>query len=238
MPYQDFTDPKIAQTWDRDTTSGNPNRHEHIDLLLTLIQAEYQPGKAILDLGIGSGLVEDLLFYRIPRVQVVGVDVSPAMMALAQERLKAHTDQYALIEHDLKHIETLKLPQQAYQFVISIQTLHHLTADETRTLYRYIHQTLEPGGYFLLLDRIAVSQPALFACYQALWGWQDRQYGSKVVQAEGASFADHERIVRDRGDQPLGLEQLLTLMRETGFEAACLHLQTNRALLAARKAAR
>jgi tRNA (cmo5U34)-methyltransferase len=235
MPFQDFKDEHSAQQWDADTLSYNPSRPEQLDMLLTLIADEYQPGKTILDLGIGSGLVEEMLFQRIPAAQVVGVDASSAMMALADERLKPYAGQYVTLEHDFSRIESLQLPSCAYQFVFSVQTLHHLTDEQMRRAYTWIYVTLEMSGLFLLLDRIAVDQPGLYRCYQSLWNRQDRLQGSKVNSSEGQTFEDHVKIVSERGDLPIGLERHLQLLHEAGFEAVCLHMQTNRALFAARK---
>ena len=65
MPM-DFTDKKTAQAWDSDTTFYNPTRPQQLDLMLTIIEDAYQPGDTILDLGFGSGLVEERIFRRIP----------------------------------------------------------------------------------------------------------------------------------------------------------------------------
>ncbi len=235
MPFQDFKNQQIAQQWDADTLSYNPSRPEQLDMLLTLIADEYQPGKTILDLGIGSGLVEEMLFARIPEAQVAGVDASAAMIALADERLKAFSTQYTTILHDLTQIDSLRLPERNYQIAFSVQTLHHLNDDQMTHTYGFIYDLLEMDGLFLLLDRIAVDQAGLFSAYQSLWRRQDRLQGSKVSSSEGQTFKDHRRIVADRGDVPMGLERHLQLMKQAGFEAACLHLQTNRALIAGRK---
>lgn len=235
MPFQDFKDQQTAQKWDVDNAVQNPSRLEQLDMLLTIIADAYQPGKSILDLGIGSGLVEEMLFQRIPDAQVVGVDASAAMMALANKRLQPYASQYLTLEHDFTQIASLVLPARDYQFVISLQTLHHLTDEQMRVAYRFIHNTLQPNGLFLLLDRIAVDKPALFDVYQSLWQRQDRILNSDVAAAEGTTFDDHTRIVRERGDLLMNLERHLQLLNETGFDAACLHLQTNRALFAARK---
>lgn len=235
MPYMDFKDQATAQAWDADNRSGNPSRTEQLDMLLTLISDVYQPGQSILDLGIGTGLVEEMLFQRIPQAQVVGVDASPAMLELAHQRLHAYADRTVTLTHDLTAVDTLQLPPRTYQIVFSVQTLHHLNVTQMEAVYRFIYDTLRPGGLFLLLDRFAVDKAGLFGCYQSLWARQDRLHESHVRQSEGETFADHQRIVAERGDIPLSVEQHLQLLTAAGFEAACLHLQTNRALLAGRR---
>lgn len=232
---QNFQDKATAVSWDKDTISANPSRPEQLDMLITLIEDGYQPGKSILDLGFGTGLVEEQIFRHIPSAQIIGVDASMAMMELAHPRLGAFKDQYITIQHDLSLIGSLQLPKRDYQFVFSVQTLHHLTDEQMQAAHRFIYNVLEVGGLFLLLDRIAVEKAALYDCYQSLWRRQDRIHGSQVASSEGATHSDHQERVRQRGDIPMSLERHLALLNGAGFEATCLHLQTNRALFAARK---
>src|SRR5262249_38596624 len=148
---------------------------------------------------------------------------------------KPYVGQYTTLEHDFTQIASLELPPRAYQFVFSVQTLHHLNDEQMQRAYRYIYDMLEKGGLFLLLDRIAVDKRGLYSCYQSLWKRQDRLQNSKVSSGEGQTFDEHGQIVARRGDLPMGLERHLQLLEKARFEAACLHLQTNRALIAARK---
>jgi tRNA (cmo5U34)-methyltransferase len=235
MPFQDWKDAANAAGWDAQGDKTNPTRQEQLDMMLSVMADAYQAGKWTLDLGFGSGQVEKMIFERIPEAHVVGVDSSREMMALAAERLAPYVERYQAVEYDLAQIDSLILPEHPYQFVISIQALHHLTPDEMQAAYRFINRILEPGGLFLLVDRMRVESPGLWPVIQSVWARQDRLYESAVKDHEGATFADHERVVREHGDLPMGVEQHLIWLREAGFEAACLHLHGNRALIAGRK---
>jgi tRNA (cmo5U34)-methyltransferase len=235
MPFQDFKNPLTAREWDADTVRYNPSRPEQLDMLLTILCAVLQPGQSVLDLGIGSGQVEALLFERLPQIDVVGVDASAAMMSLAQERLSAQAGQITYVEHDLTQIESLKLPARVYGACYSVQTLHHLTDAQMRTVYGWLHHMLEPGGWLLLLDRMALDDEILYPAYQALWSRLDALTESVVHRHEGTTYAEHVRIEQERGDIPLTVGRHLELLREAGFAASAVDVQTNRALLVARK---
>jgi tRNA (cmo5U34)-methyltransferase len=234
MP-QDFKDQQTAQQWDADTRFYNPTRPEQLDMMLSIIEAEYQPGDSILDLGFGSGLVEEMIFKRIPGAQVVGVDHSQAMMQLAAERLQPYTAQYTSIEHDLRDLSTLPLEAGTFPFIISIQALHHLTDAEMQVAYEAIYDLLAPNGLFLLLDRVAIDKPELYSVYQNLWRWQDSHFGSRVAEHEGATYSDYLDSLKDRADIPLPVARHLELMREVGLQGDCLHAHGIRVLFAARK---
>jgi cyclopropane fatty-acyl-phospholipid synthase-like methyltransferase len=201
-------------------------------MLLAILEAEFEPGKTILDLGYGSGIVEQMIFERIPHAQIVGVDRSEAMMALASERLKPYPFRFISVPFDLAELPSIlgpasPLPRQQYQIVISVQALHHLTVEQMQAAYLTIYDILEPHGLFLLQDRIAVSTPTLWNTYQSLWRLLDVD--------EGETYEEHLAQVAARGDLPARLEQHLRWLSDAGFEAACLHLHNNRALIAARK---
>lgn len=164
---------------------------------------------------------------------LVGVDGSPAMLEIAHRRLERFGGSYEVVVHELREIGRLKLPERQYQAAISVQTIHNVADEYKPPIFRFIYEALESGGLFLLLDRIAIDTPGLFETYKSLWKRLNRAHGAAV--GEGETFEEHVEKVRARGDLPANLEQHLQWLRETGFEAACLHLHGNRALFAARK---
>jgi cyclopropane fatty-acyl-phospholipid synthase-like methyltransferase len=232
---EDFRDPETARSWDVDPTRRNPARTEQIDILISVLADEYQQGKAILDIGIGSGHVEEMLFERIPGAYVVGLDGSEAMVELAHKRLRAYADRYEVVLHDITQIGDLELPRMDIQAIISIQTIHNVADEHKREVFDFAYKALEPGGIFLLLDRIAVDSPHLFSAYKSLWNRMNRLRLHNAQMREGETFEEHLASVATRGDLPITLERHLEWLREAGFEAACLHLHGNRALFAGRK---
>jgi SAM-dependent methyltransferase len=230
----DWKDPQTARGWSADPVSHNPTRPEQLDIMLDLLQAEWRPDRTILDVGIGSGLIEEMIFKRLPEAYVIGVDGSRAMLELAYERLRGYEGQYEVVVHDLTQIDTIELPaDEDFGIAFSVQTIHNVEDEHKRKIFRLIYDALEPGGLFLLLDRIALDAPNLFGVYETLWERLGRIHNARPH--EGGSFEEHTEKVAARGDLPITLEQHLEWLRETGFEAACVHLHGNRALFAARK---
>lgn len=84
----DWHSPAFALHWEQTALEGNPTRFEQLDLILFLLKRRLSPNAAILDLGIGSGKVEEKLLHLRPDVRVVGVDASEAMLSLSKQRLK------------------------------------------------------------------------------------------------------------------------------------------------------
>ncbi|MBW3624241.1 MAG: class I SAM-dependent methyltransferase, partial [Armatimonadetes bacterium] len=188
MP-DDWKNPEFAQEWDRENMRGNPTRPEQLDLLLALLEDELQPGQAILDLGIGSGRVAEMILQRLPAAHLVGVDHSPAMLALARERLAPFAGRFEVVEHDLSDLQTLRLPEREYPVAISVQTLHHLEPEANRQALRWLSHCLPDGGLFLTLERIAIRTPHLFSLYKSLWKRLERIYDVNVPG--GDSYEEH-----------------------------------------------
>lgn len=231
---EDWTDPEVARTWDAVNTTYNPTRLEQLDILLTLIEDEYKPDHYILDVGMGSGQVEEMLFRRIPDVRVVGTDFSEPMLALARERLAPYSDRYEIAHQDLRRASEAVLPAHRYNIAFSVQVIHNVAHEYKKDAFGFVYQSLMPGGLFLLMDRIRVSTPGLFGAYGSLWDRLDNR--ARVRHREGSTFEEHEESVAGRGDQPATLEEHLDWLREAGFaEVAVLHLHGNRALFACRK---
>ena len=216
--------------WDGDPVSGNPARTEQLDLLLSLIADHYIPDSTILDVGSGSGLVEEQLFRRLPEASVVGIDYSPAMMAMAEERLAGNKQQFVTIRHDLCDIETAKLPKGKYQIAFSVQTIHNLPRERQPHVFSWIYKVLSTQGLFFFLDRVAVPGVELFSCYQSVWKKQNLVYSASIH--EGDTFLEHQYYLKREGDSPLTLQKYLKVIAEAGFESGVLDARGNRALIA------
>ena len=225
-----WLNPSRTSNWDSDPLSGNPLRGEQLDLLLTLIADHYTSGSTILDIGSGSGLVEEQLFQRLPEASVVGVDYSPAMIDMAMKRLGGRDKQFVTVQHDLCNIEAAKLPKRDYRIAFSVQTIHNLPPENQWNVISWVYKVLAKPGFFFFLDRIAVPGADSFSCYQSVWKRQERVYLSSID--EGGSFPEHQQYLDEQGDSPLTLQENLKIIADSGFQASVLDVRGNRALIA------
>lgn len=105
-------------------------------------------GKKLLDLGTGLG--ETAVYFALQGAQVTATDISPHMIALAQQ-LAAH--HHTEIEGLVCPAENLSLPDNYIDICYTANVLHHV-ADRKRTL-REIHRVLKPEGLVVSWDPLA-----------------------------------------------------------------------------------
>ena len=118
---------------------------ERVEAALLEILGE-QPIDAILDLGTGTGRILEMLAPRVARA--VGLDVSPAMLAIARNRL----DEAGLRHVQLRQGDAYALPGDLARFdlVILHQVLHYL--DDPGRAIREAARALKPGGRLVIVD--------------------------------------------------------------------------------------
>ncbi len=108
------------------------------------------PGAAVLDLGCGTGLELNYYFERNPDAAVTGIDLAPGMLVALREKFPDR-------ELTLLCGSYFDLPfgEARFDAAVSVESLHHFTAEQKRPLYEKLCRALKPGGYFILTDYFA-----------------------------------------------------------------------------------
>jgi SAM-dependent methyltransferase len=161
---------KLARFYDLD--------HAHLtaDLIFYSHLARQADGP-VLEVGCGSGRL--LLPLLEAGVEVAGIDTSPAMLALARQRVG---DRALLIEGDMR---TATLPGLYDLVIISINTFMHLqtTGDQLAALTNLRRYLVEDGQLVIDLpsgDELAHQDPN--ACLTLEKTFLDRATGSQVIK--------------------------------------------------------
>ena len=230
-------DEGFAQRWDtEDAARTNPDREAQIALLVALVAESFRDGDRLLDLGVGSGLVEEALFERLPGIEVVGIDHSEAMLAQARTRHLGRTN-LRLLDGGFEDLDSIGAPDglgPPFQFVICVQALHEVADDVKRAVFAFVHRRIAPRGLFLVLDRFDYEPFALAPEYRCIWKRLNQCAPEEHPPETPLSFEEYRARYAAKIDHVGTVEGYLRWMREAGFDAACLYQQFNRALIAAR----
>ena len=164
----------------------------------TAVQLPLKPQAEILDLGCGTGLELEAYFPQNPGACVTGIDLSQGMLdALASKFPDKHLK---LICGSYFEVE---LGVEQYDAAVSVESLHHFTAECKLSLYRKLWRALKENGYFVLTDYFAESDA------------MEKEY-----------FAILERLKQEQGisdqglyhyDTPLTVEHEMSVLKQAGF---------------------
>jgi ubiquinone/menaquinone biosynthesis C-methylase UbiE len=137
-----------AATYDQGRHGGL--HHQISRRTATLVLAQPEPPRRVLDIGCGTGYLLRLLADRLPdATELVGVDPAPRMVATA---LAGTADQR--IRFSVGVAEHLTCPDDRFDLVVSTTSFDHWS-DQPAGLSECF-RVLGPGGRLVLVDQFSV----------------------------------------------------------------------------------
>ncbi len=114
----------------------------------------------VLDLGCGPGTATVAIAPAShPEGMVTLVDGSQRMLESAKGLLGNHVRCSFLGDFTNPEIIGDACPPNRYDLILASFALHHITADEKRTVITHLGRALKPGALLMLADEIAIERP-------------------------------------------------------------------------------
>ena len=142
------------ESWDRQQEWYMPDREERFRVMLDMVEAVVGPEPRVLDLACGTGSITDRLLKRFPKATSTGVDLDPALLAIARGSF-AGDERVAFVTADLKDPAwTEALPHDSYDAVLTATALHWLHSGPLTALYGQLAGLVRAGGVFMNADHM------------------------------------------------------------------------------------
>ncbi len=198
---------RSAETYDRDRRRLIPCYDDFYTIPLEIIPFHQDRELRVLDLGAGTGLLSAGVAARYPLALLTLVDLSPAMLKIAEER-------FAVIGSNRVSFHAMDFSKKplkgTYDLIISALSIHHLTDDSKAQLFQKIHTALEPGGLFINADQVQGENAVAEKICTRTW--------LRKVQENGTSEAAlGAALLRMKEDRMSPLASQLAWLSKTGF---------------------
>ncbi|MGW4775418.1 class I SAM-dependent methyltransferase [Streptomyces filamentosus] len=142
------------RSWDRQQEWYMPDREERFRVMLDMVGALVGPEPRVLDLACGTGSITDRLLKRFPDAVSTGVDLDPALLAIARGTFGGD-GRVTFVTADLKDPEwTKELPYDTYDAVLTATALHWLHSEPLAALYGQVAGLVRDGGVFMNADHM------------------------------------------------------------------------------------
>ncbi len=142
------------ESWDRQQELYMPDREERFRVMLDMVEALVGPEPRVLDLACGTGSITDRLLRRFPKATSTGVDLDPALLAIARGTFEGD-ERVTFVTADLKDPRWPDtLPHGSYDAVLTATALHWLYSEPLAVLYGQLGGLVRDGGVFMNADRM------------------------------------------------------------------------------------
>lgn len=197
----------IADGYDKANRRISLGMHERWKRAAVRMLADAVPPRAgILDLGCGTGDMLLMLHEEVPDARLTGLDFSPNMLAVAQDRCSA-VEGVRLIEGN-----ACRLPMEDSSFDgVSISFALRNTADYAAVISESF-RVLKPGGAFLCIDSFVPGIAPVRPFY--------RLYFSVIMPLIGGGKKHRQEYkwLNQSTSEFLSPDELAALLRRCGFD--------------------
>jgi len=168
----------------------------------------------ILDLGCGDGLFIQEFLKSFSPLSATLIDGSSEMLESAKKRLKNKTN-INFINSTFQELLKKKSLQGNFNFIFSSLAIHHLSFEEKKQLYKYIHTLLSKNGLFLNYDVVCHQSKKNEKYYLSLWRqWIEEHSSERSKLLLGIP----EQYKKNKDNIPDTLKLQLETLEKIGFK--------------------
>ena len=201
----DNTTPLAAADYDKKISDTLPFCSEFYAQTLDVVEQYGFTDPDWLDLGCGSGTLEEKALQRFPAARFVAVDPSEKMLEQAKAKLAGHAIEY--IQKSSAETEY----SCRFDVVTAIQSHHYMQADERKKAVEKVYEALKDGGIFICFENVIPESETVKKQELLRWG----RYQQRQGKTEAEALAHNARC--GTSYFPLTVPEHIRLLKDTGF---------------------
>jgi 23S rRNA-/tRNA-specific pseudouridylate synthase/ubiquinone/menaquinone biosynthesis C-methylase UbiE len=160
----------VAGWYDGLISQRGSDHHQQIILPGVMNLLDLQPGERVLDVACGQGVMSEYIAAHSEAEEVLGIDISEALIEAANGRSTSRTSFKVWDACDLSNLE--HDPADAATCIMALMNIEHLEA-----VFKGVFDQLKPGGRFVAV----ISHPSYRIAGGSAWGWtMDERTGQQV----------------------------------------------------------
>ena len=146
----------------------------------------------MLDIGIGTGNLEEFIFRKFPKARITGVDTS--IILLNKTKLRFSNQKFQAIQADIRNYD---MGKNKFSKILASLAIHHFEDEEKRKLFQNIYEALSENGSFINFDMIKPeTEKELLKLKKELFQkWKDQGLTKDFIEKEKEEMAERDRLV-------------------------------------------
>ena len=213
-------DSGVAEVFDDMLERSIPLYRECQDLTVNWCKRLATPDRCVYDLGCSTGsLLLQLAksIPTIPKVPLIGMDNSAAMLSKARKKLNNFPNSVDFIEASLD----ASFPFNDSCAIVMNYTLQFIPVENRASLLKKIYESLIPGGGFILNEKVLSENELLGETFIEMHHDFKKGHGYSKMEISKKRDALENVLF------PLKLSKTMTLVHEAGFTAVDIFFKWN-----------
>jgi len=147
---------EIYERWGKMQEVHNPFRSLQIKIIVDSVKALSFEKINVIDLCCGPGTLAKELLNSDERINVIGIDADPFLLKIFEKVISRNNGRSSFFESDIRRRNVFSNLANTHA-VVSFTSLHWLTQENQRILYKNIYSCLNNGGIFMNGDRLKIT---------------------------------------------------------------------------------
>ena len=203
---------QIAEEYDRKRRKFIPCFEDFYLNTTKFITANIDEPRRIIDLGAGTGLLTYYWYQQCPNAEYVLVDIADEMLDVARKRF-SDIENVSYETQNYIH----KLPDAAFDTVISALSIHHLEDEDKLKLFARIYDRLPSGGLFINYDQFCAGQSEMNRWFDTYW--ESQLADSGLTENDVVLWKERRKL-----DRECSVEQEADMLKKCKFNVvSCVY---------------